>query len=560
MSGDRKLPPLPDVALSGGVDPNVLHPVSDVLAAGESPPAPESNPEPENEVLTDAVRRELLAARDKQWEARLAARDREAAVRSVDTALLVHLGDQDLPANSIGEAQFRGKIQELRIELREAFGKEVDGKVKDADWFLGRAREFAKSRTEKVLADNTDGADHLPAMRGSGARSRDLFSASEVMFRLSDMARSGAPIPEVEKLDGAVEFDAIRELSAREDVKRMLAMLPSPGHNSMHIPIPLAAVEREAGLHELAMLAETYGTDADTRREHTYRRDELIPWHRPPNNAQYLGVRSPMIANDLTLPTITDSLVAQWLTEQQEIPDDSITVTVERTSPKRIGVRDDLSWQLLAAADQQFGHIPLVLSEMYDAVSEEMEKAIYVGTGSSQPSGVWGATGVHSPTVTAPAGYDEMLSFLTDIAEENINVSMARFVTTWQMLRKLATTLNFATTGAATTAARPLFEQPGSTYPTGAGRGLIIGFPAAITTQMPAAATSATNLTGGALNTILFGVWRNYLAPNYSIAFLTLDDVSQAAKATTRITLNKFCDGRVLLAKAWARGLWNPAT
>ena len=564
MPKDSSMPPLPEVGLSGGVDPNVLHPVSDVLdagGAGDRPPGDDltvhgTAPDRPGGHLPHEVERALLAARDKQWEARLAEHARGAEIREVDTALKVHLGDANIPANSVGEAQFRADIQDLRIDLHQSYGTEVDGQRKDRTWYLGRASEFVKSRAARVLADNTDGADHLPSMRGSGDQPDDLFNASRVLTRLSDLGKTGKPIPEIAKLDGAVEFDWIRELAEREDVRRMSAMIPAAGPRSLHIPIPLAAVEREAGMAELVRFAETYGSEAATRREHTYRRDELIPYFRPPDNSAFLGVRRPMIANDLTLPTLATSLVAQWLAENAEIAADEIGVTVQRTSPKRIAVRDDLSWMLLAAADQQFGTVPVVLSEMYAAVGQEMEKAIYIGSGATQPAGVWGASGVHSPTVSAPASYAEMLQFLTEIAEENIDVTMARFVTTWPMMAKLATTLNFSSTGVVTSAARPLFEESRDDYPMGAGRGRIIGFPAAITTQMPAAATSATVLTGGALSTILFGAWRHYLAPDYSVAFLTIDDVSQAVTAQTRITLNKFCDGLVRLAKAWARGFW----
>ena len=558
----RDLPPLPDMMLSGGVDPNMLHPVSDVLAVGDAPPAgpePDAAPAAENTALTEEASGKLIAARDRQWQERMRARDHEANREAVDAALQVHLGDLAIPANSVGEAQFRSQIQGLRVDLREAFGKDVNGQRKDRAWYLGRAAEFAKSRTEQVLADNTDGADHLPSMRGSGDRPADLFSAGAVLKRLTEYARGGY-IPPLERLDGITEMEVIQELAKREDVKRYSAMLPR-GTNSLHIPIPLAAIERDAALAMLHRFAETYGTDAGTRREPTFRVDELIGIFRPTNNGAFLGVRDPIIANDVTIPTVTASLAAVWMVEQGLLQAQDITTTVERTSPKRIGVRDDLSWMLLAAADQQFGHVPYVISEMYAAVDQKKEEAIYIGTGSGgQPQGVWGVTGVHSPTVTAPASYGELLEFLKVIAEENIDVTMARFATTWPMMIKLAQTLNFSATGVVTSAARPLFEESRDDFPMGAGRGRIIGFPSAITTQMPSAATSATALTGGALSTVLFGLWRYYFAPRYSMAFLTIDDVSQAANATTRLTLNEFCDGRPLLPTAFARGVWNPAT
>ena len=78
--------------------------------------------------------------------------------------------------------------------------------------------------------------------------------------------------------------------------------------------------------------------------------------------------------------------------------------------------------------------------------------------------------------------------------------------------------------------------------------------PTWVTNHLPRTLTSNTDE-----HLSIFGSWRFVIAFQYAIAFLTIDDVSQAATGRTRITLNKYCDVFVRLAKAFVAMQYNPA-
>ena len=303
-------------------------------------------------------------------------------------------------------------------------------------------------------------------------------------------------------------------------------------------------------------LADTYAADAGTIREHTFRRDMLVPFFRPNPVLGWLGVPMPMISNDQHLPRLGTSLGAAWLGENVEITDAGLTFVALRTSPKRLGVRDDVSWMLLAAADAQLGIQPIITMEMARAVGQAKEAAVFAGSGANVPGGINGTTGITAIAITSDTPtYRDMLELKVQIAEEHIPVESMRGVLTPAASADLATTLRFAATNFSRNNT-PLFisggEGLGDSLPM---MGMVAGtIPAIESTNLPTDLTSNNDE-----HLLLAGVWQYVVCFDYSVAFLTIDDVSAAATGETRITVNSYHDVAVRLPKAFSKAQWNPS-
>ena len=351
-----------------------------------------------------------------------------------------------------------------------------------------------------------------------------------------------------DELKGSETFEHVQDIMERAPgaKERFAQVQASAKDSSRVIPFPLAALFEQA---PDARFAETYGTGPSTRREHTYRRDALVDFFRPDNVLPLLGVPSPMVDNDLTLPRLSASMAGEWRTETQQLSDDSLAVAVIQTQPHRLGVTDALAWMLLAAGDAQFGHQPLVISEMAAAVAQARERAVYTGSGSSgQPTGLTNASGITSTALgTTDPTYADLLAALKRITDHNIPVGNAKWAINWTMATLLWQIRRFAA-GAATLLNEASFMAPGAGPMNAGNYGAVAGMMpggkmACVTNHLPVASTGITPM--------ICALWEYVWCVDYSTAFLTIDDISRARNGQTYITVNSFHDVAVRYADAF---------
>ena len=157
-------------------------------------------------------------------------------------------------------------------------------------------------------------------------------------------------------------------------------------------------------------------------------------------------------------------------------------------------------------------------------------------------------------TIADTPTYTQVLNFVVEVAEENIPCEMFRFITTWAAARKLATVLTFASSSSAM--AIPLWKDANSETIAriGAGFGSLSGYPAAQTTQLPTNLTSANDE-----HAIIGGVFPYTTCFDYATAFITIDDISKAVSAQTRLAINSFHDVICRVPTAFVAGSFNPA-
>ena len=354
------------------------------------------------------------------------------------------------------------------------------------------------------------------------------------------------------EMTGSPEIEYAKTLiEGNERASRQFAAIQAQaGSRARVVPFPMAALRPEA------VFAETRA-DIATRREPIYRRDQLVPFFRPPEILSAIGVMQMMIDNDITLPILTASQSGGWFTETADITDESLTVGVQTTSPKRFGSRNDESWMLMVS-EGGFGTQELVTSEMARAQMQRKERQVYDKQGAAvanAPTGVLTATGVDIDQLAADTfpTHQNLLGRVTEVAQDSIPVEMGSFVMGVKARQDLSGVQRFSTGGGQVfndTAWRESADGPGMGS-FGMIRGLVAGHPAYATTQIPVYA-SADNPIRAADTYVIFGVWPYVTCIDYGTAFLTIDDISLAISGQTRITMNSFHEVVVRLGSAFA--------
>ena len=300
------------------------------------------------------------------------------------------------------------------------------------------------------------------------------------------------------------------------------------------------------------MFAETRATavtSGQQRREPTFRRDALVPYFRPNNVLAGLGVPMPVINNDITLPRLSDSIQANWATETAAATDDALVTTALTTAPHRLVSRDSVTFMLLAAADAQFGHEPLIISEMVAAHMQRKERAVYDGASTGDdPTGIKNTSNVNAPTSLASAiTYGDVLDIVTVLANLSLPVEMAKFAINPNSRRTLSMVQKFAS-GGATVLNDTGFREPGAGI-ADAGQfgatptGEMAGIPTYVTTHIPTASNDHTD--------IFLGLWQYVWCIDYGTAFLTIDDISDAGMGRTLVTMNTYHDVAVRFPQAF---------
>ena len=439
------------------------------------------------------------------------------------------------PGDDVDAMRFRSSVQDLVLQ--------VHGGDKPHAELMTEANRLHENRMKALLEAGGDGEGDLPAVRQETGETDGRFDIGHFMSTLgTEMIRLGDKF-EGDQMTGAPELEYASELLEKNEwANRAFSELRGMGGpRSRVVPVPTAALRPDMAF------AESYGSDAANQRQPTYRRDALVPFFRPVNVLADLGVPMPMISNDVTLPRLSASLSASWEGETDTVGESTITVSPLTTSPKRLAVRDSISWMLLAAGDSQFGVQPVVVAEMASAMMQAKEAAVYGPAITDGPTGVRGTSNVNASDLGATdPGYSDLLAMITVLANRHIPVAGGRFLINPTIRELLTLTQRF---GTSSTVLQDIgFREPGSGVATPGSfgssiMGTIAGHPTAVTTHIPVE-------TGGDTY-IYFALWMYVWCLDYSVAFLTIDDISQAHTGQTRITVNSYHDVAVRFPRAF---------
>ena len=504
----------------------------------------------------DKVHADAMRAQEKQLNADRDDQLKLAERARVSSILEAHIAA--IPEDGVVNLKARASLSDLRLSALTGTDENKDGA-----WHLECAAELVRLHQEGRRTAGGDGSQNLPDTGILAPNGSPLYNLDRMMLSVYDSVQEHGAAFDLDKLSGSPEAEMTKGYAATPFAKTALAELNREARPGQRIvPIPSACLRPD-----IMRLAETYAgavTANQEAREPTFRRDRLIDHFRPLSRLEFLGVMMETIANDQSLPRVTGAHTAAWKTETADADTGAITLSTPTTEPHRLTVYDDVSWQRLAAADSQFGIIPVVSSEMMRATNQAKEKAVYQGSGTNpEPRGIYATTGVLAGVIGGAAGntavtYAEILAIITDIADGDIPVEMLRWITTWAGGAALAQVLTFA--ASSSVHAVPLWQSVGAAEAgqIGAGFGTIANYPSALTTQLPTDLNSGSETVDDE-HGIVAGVWPYVTCFDYAMAFLTIDDISLARSGQTRLTINSYHDVLCRVPGAFSAAEFKPA-
>ena len=481
----------------------------------------------------------FTAERESAVEAATAEGARAAALATLGAMI------EGNPGDTVDALKFRGAVSDMVLAIHA-------GGDKPPAEHVAEAMRLNEARVQQIAATSGEtSGDALGEVHADNRGGYQTFAGAYMGALFNESKRLGESL-DGEKLTGSPEMEYASGLLDKPGMQDEFNRLSAEaGPRSRVVPFPLAMLRPDAQFAETRALAVT---DAMLRREPTYRRDALVPFFRPNNVLMGLGVAMPIIDNDITLPRLSGSIAASWRTETQAAAEDALEVASITTSPKRLASRDSLSFMLMAGADAQFGHEALVVSEMSRAHDQAKEAAVYGGAVTSGPTGITGTTGVTSITaITVAITYDDVLSIPTALAAINLPVENAKFLIS-VVARQVLTGVQKFASGGATVLNDTAFREMGSGMAdpgefAAMPMGMMAGHPTWVSTHIATANAGNT--------TIYFCLWEYVWCIDYGTAFLTIDDISQAATGQTRITMNTYHDVAVRFPAACATNVFD---
>ena len=504
-----------------------------------------------NQTHADRMREQETRLRAESDE-RLALAQGEADRQRVASVINAHR--DGIPAEGVENMQAREKLQDLRLSALTGTDENKDGA-----WHLETASEVVRLHQEERRAAGGDGAQRLPdlplADRVPGSPWGNGYNPDRMLLTLYDQVREQGERFSAESFTGSPEAEMVKDILAQPFAKAEYARLTAEAKPGQRVvPLPAALLNRDR-----LMLGETYAESvaaATAASSPDYRRDLLVDRFRPIDRLAFLGAMQETISNDIIVSRITGAPEGTWAAEEAAASETQLTVASSKTSAKRLTTFDRVSWMRLAAADRDFGVIPIVTSELMRGCLQAREKAVYGGTNTNGPTGLGGISGVLAGVIGGSVGntdptYADLLNILVDIADGDIPIDMLRWVTSWQNGGKLARLLTFSASNSAF--AVPLYRASDI----GVGMGTIANFPACLTTQVPTDLNSGSE-TANDEHAIIAGVWPYIIVVDYATMFITIDDISEAVNGRTKLTINSYHDIKDRVPPAFSYGEFKP--
>lgn len=213
--------------------------------------------------------------------------------------------------------------------------------------------------------------------------------------------------------------------------------------------------------------------------------------------ARRLGVRVLTgLRGNVSVPKYGSSLSLGWVAEGGAVPEGTMGFDSVTLSPKHTGGKTEMSRQLIQQSSP--GIEQLVRDDLTALVAQEIDKAILVGGGANEPTGIISNAGVQ--TATMPASWADILGLSELLELENLD----------------------GTTFLSDPAVRTTFASTEKVAGSGSGfladNGMMDSKPYRVTNQMP-----ANTLLYGDFSQVMLGIWSEidilvnpYAEPAYS--------------------------------------------
>lgn len=237
----------------------------------------------------------------------------------------------------------------------------------------------------------------------------------------------------------------------------------------------------------------------------------FLPLLRARMYAQQLGVRTLSgLQGDLSFVTQPSANTLQWGAETAAPTSTNFGTGLKTLAPKNAAALTKYTRQLLAQSVESVEG--LVQDDLMKIIALGIDKAVFQGAGSTEPTGVLSASGVNTVTMgTAGAvpTFAKLVDMETEIANDNADVETMGYITTTGIRGYLKQTQQFSGTNGV-----PIWTVAGA-------QGYVNGYRAFATNQVPSTLTKGSNT--GTNHLIAFGDWSQALIGEWGATELVVD-------------------------------------
>ena len=250
-----------------------------------------------------------------------------------------------------------------------------------------------------------------------------------------------------------------------------------------------------------------------------------------------LGARVINLSNPTTIPRQSGAGTVNWVGETVAATLSIGNFTQITLVPNGLSAFQQYSKQLLFESDPSVDD--LVRDDIIQSIALEIDRVVLHGTGSGQPTGITGTTGVTTIALGANGaafsvanGRASVVSLETAIAASNADVNNMAYLTNSRMRARL----KMIDEGQATNVARWVWQQEPGTG------GLVNGYRAEVSNQVSNIQTQGTATT--ICSSVFFGNWNDVLIAQFNggATDLVVDPYTLAQNAVVRVIARNWCD------------------
>lgn len=248
------------------------------------------------------------------------------------------------------------------------------------------------------------------------------------------------------------------------------------------------------------------------------------------------------LRGNIAIPKVTGGAVTYFVPESGETTASDPVFTQITMTPKTISGMTVFS--RLLTMQSSLGVEAFVRSDIAAAIAEGIEKAVFLGSGTSnQPLGLTGQSGLHEVAIGTNGGapaYEHFVNMETLVADSDIyDDGTMKYLVNARTRGKLKSTLKFPYTGI------PIFEKGSAP-----GEGEINGYPALMTNLLP---KDGTKGTGENLSTALFGRWSDLIVGMWGVLDIMSDPYTKSASGDIRVIAFQSFDTNIRYAQSFAK-------
>lgn len=235
----------------------------------------------------------------------------------------------------------------------------------------------------------------------------------------------------------------------------------------------------------------------------------------------------PGMSSDFDLPKQTSYSSAEWEGENDDAAQTQSTIGLVSFRPKRLAAFTNISLKLIVQSNLAVENY--VRTELQNAISIAVDKAVINGSGVGQPTGILSLLLADNTIVGGVNGAIPTRDNIVDL-EGAVDIQNA-----------LMGTLGYITTPGIRSRLKKTKVDAGSgQFLWNEGSQSLNGYKTGVSTQVP---SNLTKGTGTNLNAIIFGNFMSYILAQFGGLDLTYDPYTQAKKGLRVITTNSFWDG-----------------